>query len=89
MVSNTRREAHQMATQTNDEYTNKECTQDHDATLETRLEAWTAVGVGVGALVGAPLGGVALGVVLGAALGFFVGNVAAISASERRIECYA
>ena len=77
-----------MATQTNGEYEDKECP-NKDTVIETRLEAWTAVGVGVGALVGAPLGGVALGIVLGAALGFFVGNVAAISVFERKIECYA
>ena len=77
-----------MATQTNDEYDESECP-NKDMAIETRLEAWTAVGVGVGAMVGAPLGGVALGIVLGAALGFFVGNVAAITASERKIECYA
>ena len=77
-----------METQTSQDYDELMCEKEERA-MENRLEAWTAFGVGLGALVGAPLGGVALGVVLGAALGFFVGNVAAISVAERRIERYA
>ncbi len=73
-----------MATQTKDRYDGGD---EREMALETRVEAWTAVGVGIGAALGAPLGGVALGIVLGAALGFFVGNVSAIMASERRIAC--